>query len=415
LPYYQQAEQLYGVQQENEGAGHPAALHPANQELFDFLTAKGLHPRVLAKVTNRVQRCSGCQGYLCAMACKHDAAHVCLRPALQQYGSELLDECEAVRLEATGARVTGVHCRYRGEEVIVRANLVVLAAGALETPRLLLNSASDHWPHGLANDSRLVGCNLMRHFIDLYAIPTRVRPNPADDIKELALDDWYTIGGTKFGTVQSFGHLPPATMIIATLEQQVRATPMFWLVPLLAMTRPALCAVLDRLLSRRLILASIIEDLPYAENRVMLPMSPQEGRLLLHYRLHAHEEDRIRTFRRRLRKVLKPYRVLHLKEAENNLRLAHACGTCRFGHDPKDSVLDATNRAHGLSNLYIVDSSFFPSSAGTNPSLTIAANALRVAEYIMGKVQQAQRADEAGEASLRASSGVSADASRRPE
>jgi choline dehydrogenase-like flavoprotein len=382
LPYYQQAEQLYGVQQNKEGEGCPAALHPANQELFDFLAAQGLHPRGLPKVTKGVQGCLGCQGYLCARACKHDAAHVCLRPALEQYGSELLDMCEVIRLEATRTKVTAVQCRHRGQELTLRTNAVVLAAGALETPRLLLNSASDHWPNGLANDSGFVGRNLMRHFFDLHAISTRARPHPGADIKELAFDDWYAADGGKFGTVQSFGAMPPVPLLIADLEQRVRASRMSWLVPLLTLARPALCAGLDLLLSSRVVLASIMEDLPYADNRVMLPVSPAQGRLLLHYRIHPHEVERIRTFRQHLRELLKPYRVWHLKDAENNERLAHVCGTCRFGHDPNDSVLDATNRAHGLANLYVVDSSFFPSSGGTNPSLTIAANALRVGEHL---------------------------------
>ena len=80
-----------------------------------------------------------------------------------------------------------------------------------------------------------------------------------------------------------------------------------------------------------------------------------------------------------MRGILKPLRFLLIKQAQNNQVIAHACGTCRFGLDIRDSVLDRNNRAHGLENLYVVDSSFFPSSAGTNPGLTIAANALRVA------------------------------------
>src|SRR5207253_1140028 len=254
----------------------------------------------------------------------------CLRPAIEQFGSQLLDECEVIQLEATRTKITAVRCRYRGQELTLRANVVVLAAGALETPRVLLNSASPQWPNGVANGSGLVGRNLMRHFIDLYAIPTRISPDRCTDIKELAFDDWYTMNGTKFGTVQSFGHFPGVRVMIAALEQQARASRMSWLVPLFALARPALRAALSRL-SRRLVLASILEDLPYAENRVMLPASANDGRLLLHYRLQAHEAERIRTFRQRLRNVLKPYRVFHIKEAENNMRLAHACGTCRSG------------------------------------------------------------------------------------
>jgi choline dehydrogenase-like flavoprotein len=101
--------------------------------------------------------------------------------------------------------------------------------------------------------------------------------------------------------------------------------------------------------------------------------------------MRHHDLERIKLFRGLISNVLKPYRIMLVKQAENNRLLAHACGTCRFGVNPSESVLDPTNRAHGLSNLYVVDSSFFPSSGGTNPSLTIAANALRVAAHISGE------------------------------
>jgi len=94
------------------------------------------------------------------------------------------------------------------------------------------------------------------------------------------------------------------------------------------------------------------------------------------------ELARIKSFRRQLSHVFKPLRFTLLKQAENNQRIAHACGTCRMGSDPQTSVINADGRAHGLTNLYIADASFFPSSGGTNPGLTIAANALRVADRI---------------------------------
>ena len=87
------------------------------------------------------------------------------------------------------------------------------------------------------------------------------------------------------------------------------------------------------------------------------------------------------AFRTLLANALSPHRTIVLS-GENNINFGHACGTCRFGDDPSKSVLNKDNRAHGLSNLYVVDASFFPSSGGTNPSLTIAANALRVAVAI---------------------------------
>ena len=101
------------------------------------------------------------------------------------------------------------------------------------------------------------------------------------------------------------------------------------------------------------------------------------------YLVRPSEAQRIAAFRRLVAGALRPYRPLLMKQAESNKRLAHACGTCRFGHDPATSVLDADNKAHALSNLYVVDASFFPSSGGTNPALTIAANALRVADRMV--------------------------------
>src|SRR5262249_16435178 len=122
-----------------------------------------------------------------------------------------------------------------------------------------------------------------------------------------------------------------------------------------------------------------LEDLPYADNGVRLTTG---RRVALTYRIRRRDALRIVSFRRRLGAILRPYRFVRLRQAENNERIAHACGTCRFGRDPRASVLDPVNRAHELSNLYVVDASFFPSSGGTNPALTIAANALRVAEHV---------------------------------
>jgi choline dehydrogenase-like flavoprotein len=104
--------------------------------------------------------------------------------------------------------------------------------------------------------------------------------------------------------------------------------------------------------------------------------------------MRAEGETRVAKFRALVRHAFRPHKVQIIRQAENNERLAHACGTCRFGDDPESSVLDRTNLAHGLGNLYVIDSSFFPSSAGTNPSLTIAANALRVADHILRLAHQ---------------------------
>jgi choline dehydrogenase-like flavoprotein len=388
-PYYRAAEALYRVRGELDPLRadrldpllpSPPSVTGAAQELFDFLRGKGLHPYRLPLACELVPDCLGCQGFLCPKDCKNDSARICLVPALKQHGARLLDECRVERLEASREAVTGVVCSRRGERHTLRAETVVLAAGALETPGLLLRSTSADWPNGLANASGLVGRNLMRHYIDLYAVFLKNPDGLGSGLKELAFNDYYRGDGLKAGTVQAFGALPPARFLVAGLEKDLRGGGKGWLVPLLRMAGPFLRRYLGRQFARSLLLATIVEDRPHPENRVG-PAADRTG-LVLEYRVRDFEQGRIRAMRQRMAQTLKPYRFMLLKQAENNDRIAHACGTCRFGADPRTSVLDAANRAHGIRNLYVVDGSFFPSSAGTNPGLTIAANALRVADRI---------------------------------
>ena len=148
---------------------------------------------------------------------------------------------------------------------------------------------------------------------------------------------------------------------------------------------PAVRPIYDRFFKGGLVLASMMEDLPYLDNRVLpsdRPSADGRQRLRLRYRLHASEIERRAVFLRQLKEVLEPFRKTTIRVGKGNDNLGHACGTCRFGTDPRTSVLDPQNRAHEVDNLYVVDASFFPSSAGLNPSLTVAANALRVAAHV---------------------------------
>ena len=389
-PYYREAEALFGVRggtdplrtEHLDPLPEPPPMSGASNELYVSLQVKGRHPYRLPMACERVPGCLGCEGFLCPHRCKNDSARICLEPAIRDHGARMLDECRVIRLKATHDTVTGVECVRRGEVFTLRGALVVLAAGALETPCLLLRSSSSDWPTGLANGSGLVGRNLMRHFIDLYAVFLKNPDGLGGSQKELAFNDHYLSDSGKFGTVQSFVGLPPASIIVACMEKDVRDSAGSWLTPAFRLAKPFLRMVLGRQLARTLILASIMEDLPYPDNQVA-PIPGSQG-LTLNYQVQPHDQARIAVLRRKLREDLRPYRVMVIKQAENNERIAHACGTCRFGTDPRTSVLDVDNRAHDLANLYVVDSSFFPTSAGTNPALTIAANALRVADRILG-------------------------------
>jgi choline dehydrogenase-like flavoprotein len=396
VPYYKAAENLYRVRGSPDPLREaevrdllppPSPLTPLGLELFDFFTQKGLHPYRLPMACEFVPDCKCCQGYLCDRNCKNDSSRVCLEPAMSLHGAKLLDECEILRLEATRTEVTGVVCTWRGKQLTLRGKVVALAAGALQSPCILLNSSSALWPEGLANDSGLVGRNLMRHYTDLYLLSPKTKVASEDRHKEIALNDFYYVNGNKLGTVQSFGQLPPAAMLTASMEEDLRDGVIPFAAMFFRMVKPIVTPLLHRAMARRTVLATVIEDLPYRENLVR-PISTvdrnDEARVAISYKIRPRDLARIKTSRALMTNVLKPYRTMLVKQAENNKLLAHACGTCRFGVNPRESVLDPSNRAHKLSNLYVVDSSFFPTSGGTNPSLTIAANSLRVADHLCG-------------------------------
>lgn len=390
-PYYEAAEQLYGVRGdedpllENEHRGyvspHFSGLSPVGKELHSFFKRKGLHPYIPPMACgDPIDKLSSCQGYLCADGCKNDSAKMCLKPAIEKYGARLVDRCEVVRMEATATNVTGVVCNWNGEHIVLYADTYILAAGALETPLILARSSSPSWPHGLANSSGLVGKNLMRHFVDLWLIFTKARPEP--ELKEVSFNDLYEDRGVKLGSVQSFGSLPSARIVTESLIQDLRDSHFFFLAPLLRVVRPVAIGVLSWIFSRTVVLATIIEDFPQEDNHIDMSF-PEKSMPSFYYHIKKTEMVRINAMRKRMRTIIKPYKHLLLKEAQNNVRLAHVCGTCRFGDDPNTSVLDRNNRAHEVGNLYVVDSSFFPTSGGTNFALTIAANALRVADSIV--------------------------------
>ncbi len=384
--YYAAAEQLYGVRGGRDPMRGPdqgefpaaPALSPPNRELFDFFAERGLHPYALPLACDFSAGCRTCQSYLCDRPCKRDSASTCLVPALRQHGAVLLDDCEVTRIEADGERVQQLHCVRDGAPLALRGERYFLAAGALESPRLLLASACSAWPRGLGNQSDLVGRYLMRHYVDLYAVFTRQRPVPGELIKQIAWNDFYQGESGKLGSVQSFGYLPPAALLVADMQRELRRDAGRLVAALFGLASPAVRFGLGKLLARSVLLASTLEDLPFPDNRVTLAEDGHH-RLALQYRPGQGERERIAQFRAVMARQLKPYRYLLLKQAENNERLAHACGTCRFGSSARDSVCDAEHRVHGVDNLYIADSSVFPSSGGINPSLTVAALSLRLA------------------------------------
>lgn len=387
-PYYRQAEQLYRLRGSIDPLKHdatplpnsPLALTKANQQLVDHFRNLGMNPYQIPLGMAPQQKCDYCQGYLCANQCKLHAGNIC---ATQ--GPRLLANCDVTRLHADRHRIHALEARHQGGLLKISGRCFVLAAGALFSPLLLLNSRNEFWPNGLANESDQVGRNLMRHYTDVWAV--RLDGTSDNRAKQIACNDLYWRNGSKLGTIQSFGRLPPTDVVLDSLRQDVANSKASIFAPLVGLVSPLLRPAIDKLVQRDTLLASIIEDLPYRDNRI----EPGNGGVpLLSYRISPQDRGRIALMRQHIREILRPLPFQLLKQAENTERIAHVCGTCRAGENPADSVVDANNRAHGLDNLYVVDSSFFPSSGGTNPSLTIAANALRVADQLSASAPAAE-------------------------
>lgn len=402
-PYYERAEELYrvrGTQDPLHGGTPSKLLEPPVPSARDAhfeksFTALGLHPYRVHAGCEFLPGCDGCPTGPCRRSCKRDAASTCLVPALEDFGAKMLPDCEVVRIEADAASVRELVCRTRDGELRLRARNFVLAAGAFMTPVLMLRSANEHWPQGVANRSGLVGRNLMFHAGDFFAVSPLRSVSGEGPQKTMALNDFYQIDGVKLGTFQSLGISMEIGQIMQYLRNTADYNPAWW--AKLFASRPIwwrkvsspavrlVALVLFRLLRFKHagVWVSIIEDLPFPDNRVLPdPEDPRQVRV--QYRYSDELKGRVLEFRRKLRRALGRHRIIPLTQADK-IDYPHASGTCRFGDDPTCSVLDRNNRAHGLLNLFVVDASFFPSSAGTNPSLTIAANALRVADVMLAQ------------------------------
>jgi len=403
-PFYERAEELFRIrgtrdplrQWEDPILREPPGLSPRDQHFFDSFQRLGLHPYRIHVGYEFIDGCAECPSGPCARGCKNDAGRICLVPALERHGASILPECEVLKLEAGRSEIREIRCRRHGQELSIGAKVVVLAAGAYMTPILLLNSKSETWPEGLANRSGLVGRNLMLHVADYVAVRPMKRLSSAGPQKSLAFNDFYHSEGEKLGAFQSAGAAVSLGRIMQHIRDVAERDPAWW--KKLASPRPIwwrkMSSPAIRLIALVLyhvfnfknaaVWGMVIEDLPYHDNRVIADPQASNG-MRFEYRYPEELKKRVQSFRKRLAKALGPHRMIVLS-GDNNINFGHACGTCRFGDDPRTSVLDRNNRAHELANLYAVDASFFPSSGGTNPSLTIAANALRVAAAIHRKL-----------------------------
>ncbi len=397
-PWYTAAERLYQVHGErgedpteppaSAPYPHPAVSHePRIQHLADDFARQGLspfhvplgvmlderHPR-----TSRCIRCGTCDGHPCLVSAKADAQVCAVEPALERPNVTLLTGARVTRLRtnASGREVTTIEVEREGVIETYAADVVVVACGAINSAALLLRSASDRHPAGLANASGVVGRHYMGHVNSVLMALSKC-PNPTVFQKTLAVNDFY------FGSPEwphPMGHISFVGKLDGdTLKAGAPAIAPGWSLDLMARHS------IDFWLTS--------EDLPDPANRVTLD---RNGGVVLSYRPN-NEEGHHRLIARLEGLMQQQSKCeIHGHECHQGLfsrnlfvgqriplaGVAHQNGTIRFGRDSRTSALDVTCRAHEVDNLYVVDASFFPSSAAVNPALTIIANALRVGAHL---------------------------------
>jgi choline dehydrogenase-like flavoprotein len=397
-PYYGQAEQLYHVHgaagedptepRRSKPYPFPAISHePRIQQLSDDFSRLGLQPfhtplGVMLDEGNRTSRCircNTCDGFPCLVNAKADAQICCVEPALTQPNVSLLTEAKVTRLltDGSGRKVTNVEVERSGSRDHFSADIVVVSGGAINSAALLLRSANDKHPHGLANGSGVVGRHYMGHVNSVLMAISKC-PNPTVFQKTLSVNDFY-LGSEEWphpmGHISFVGKLDGETLkagapAIApgwTLEMMGHHSLDFWLTS---------------------------EDLPDLDNRVTLD---RDGNIVLSYK--PNNEEAHKRLIQKLKSLLQQQSKcpVHGHDCHEGLfarnlfvgqriplaGVAHQNGTIRFGRDPQTSALDVNCKAHELDNLYVVDGSIFPSSGAVNPALTIIANALRVGDHLL--------------------------------
>lgn len=400
-PFYAKAEQMYQVHGRagedptepwrSASFPYPEVSHESRiQHLAEDFAAMGVRPfhvplGIQLRENDRRSvcvRCATCDGFPCLLNAKSDAQVCGIDHAVEFPNVTLLTNALVTKLEtdALGRRVAAVVVERNGETERYSADLVVVSAGAINSAALLLRSANDKHPTGLANSSDQVGRNYMGH-VNSVLLAVSKCPNPTVFQKTLGINDFY-FGSDEFpypmGHISFVGKLDGVTLSAGApaiapgfaLDQMAKHSLDFWLTT---------------------------EDLPRPENRVTLN---DEGAIVLSYKPNNVEPHK--RLQAKLKELMNNQRKCDIHGGEchqglfaRNLYLAeqiplagvaHQNGTLRFGDDPATSVLDRNCKAHDLDNLYVVDGSFFPSSSAVNPALTIMANALRVGQHLLERL-----------------------------
>ncbi len=369
-PYYCRAEKLYRVHgnagddpteaPRSQGYPHNAVPHePQIDRLADSFRKQGLNPFHLPlgiDLGNQCLRCHTCDGFPCRVHAKSDAEICAVRPAIDSPNVSLWTNSRAQRVVVQNDAVHALEVDCRGERKIIRAGTYVLSCGAVNSAALLLRS------DGIPNASGMIGRNYMVHNNSALMAVRPWELNTTTFQKTLSINDWY-LGENEWPW--PMGNLQMIGKVQASMLKSARPnTPL---------------PMLNYLANRSIEWWVMSEDLPDPKNHVSLT---SDGRIRIHWQPNnpAAHRQLLKRARRMLHRAGYPIIFSQPMGIETN---SHQCGTLKMGNDPATSVLDPYCKMHGLSNLRVVDASFFPSSGAMNPALTIAAQALRVAEQMI--------------------------------
>ena len=382
-PWYGQAEALFGVRgkggldptdppRTREYEHPPIPNEPVLAAIDVKLRAQGLRPFPMPSAVDfgpggRCRRCANCDAIPCKIGAKGDAEVRLIRPATQHSNVELRPGVMVNRLitDGTGRRIVAAEVLENGVKRLIRGKTFVLSAGAINSAALLLRSANDKNPRGLANSSDVVGRNYMTHNTTALMAVHPFKHNGTNFPKTLAVHDFYFgehAGDTPLGSLQLLGKIRE---------------------PMLRGPLPSVPKFMRKLLASHSVdWYAQSEDLPHPESRVTVR---SDGAINLHWHrtnMLAHQRwvDKCRQI---LRGTGWP---IVLAKGFGTEVVSHQCGTVRFGDDPATSALDPFCKAWDHDNLYVVDAGYFPSSAAVNPALTVAAQGLRVGHHLRTEV-----------------------------
>lgn len=389
-PYYSKAEQILDVAGDESGdptepfhsEGYPqkpSGLADISRKIEAAAQSLGLHPFRLPLAINYSSNdrsgcinCTTCDTFACAINAKNDLAAVVI-PQLITKGMQLLPNTVVTRLNHQNGKITSLEAvdSKTGEKHSFTARRFLLSAGSLGSPHLLLASGLNEVNPG----GETIGHYLMRH---VNAIVFGIFPYVADKEnrfhKQLGINDFYwghpaiSHPRGKLGSLQQL-QTPPAGLVENELP--------FGLGKLVSPGLKLLTGLL-----------TIAEDQPQYANYMDIDWQSKDRfglpRLQIRHHYSPRDKAALKALTKQARRILRKSGAL-LHYVHHIRTFSHAVGTVRMGLNPQTSALDQYCNFRGIDNLFVVDGSFMPTSAGLNPSLTIAANALRVGEFIRGQ------------------------------